>query len=327
MLQQTQVNTVIPYFLRFMQHFPAVEVLAAAPLDRVLEQWSGLGYYARARNLHRAARYIVDEYQGDLPCEQALLESLPGIGRSTAGAIRALACGQHAVILDGNVKRVLARYHAISGWPGLAAVGSALWQLAETHTPKQRVADYTQAMMDLGAMICTRGNPNCVQCPLARGCKAKRQDNPKAYPGSKPRRERPQKATRMLLLRNGCGELLLQKRPATGIWGGLWSFPEIGENEDLSVWLQQRFALVAAEVAHWPAVDHQFTHFRLTILPALIQVAESADSVMEMAPGTMLWYNTAHPAPGGFPAPVAKLLQQYRAAAIGTTGADNDTHG
>ena len=190
MLQQTQVTTVIPYFERFMRRFPGIDELASAPLDSVLECWTGLGYYARARNLHKAAECIVANYGGDLPSGQDELEALPGIGRSTAGAIRALAFHQHAVILDGNVKRVLARYHAVSGWPGAAAVAYRLWALAEGHTPENRIANYTQAIMDLGSQLCTRSRPDCVSCPLRRDCQAHAQNDPESYPGRKPRKEK-----------------------------------------------------------------------------------------------------------------------------------------
>ena len=321
MLQQTRVATVIPYYQRFMRRFPDVAALAAADQDAVLHAWTGLGYYARARHLHEAARRIVAEHGGVLPCDQPSLEALPGIGRSTAGAIRALACGERAVILDGNVKRVLARYHAVDGWPGHARVAKRLWSLAEAHTPGRRVADYTQAMMDLGAMLCTRSRPGCDLCPLGGDCAAADSADPTVWPGRKPRSDKPRRRTRMLLLRNAAGELLLQRRPATGLWGGLWSLPEIGAADEPARCLENRFALRPAAVEPWPAFEHEFTHFRLTIEPWLIDVRESADRPQEMAPTPVLWYNTAHPAPGGLPAPVVKLIQQYRQRA-GATGAE-----
>jgi len=321
MLQQTQVATVIPYYERFMARYPDVAALADAPLDSVLDLWTGLGYYARARNLHKAAGIVMAEHDGAVPCEQQVLEALPGIGRSTAGAIRALACGHFAVILDGNVKRVLARYHAIDGWPGKAAVADRLWALAEAHTPTERVADYTQAMMDLGATVCTRSRPACDRCPVASDCAAYRSGDPVAWPHRKPKTRKPHRSVRMLLLRNDAAELLLQKRPASGLWGGLWSLPETEEEADLERWLGERFGLTTQAVEAWPAFDHQFTHFRLTVAPLLVDVAENAGRIQEMAPDNLLWYNTAHPAPGGFPAPVVKLIEQYRVIA-GTTGAE-----
>ncbi len=321
MLQQTQVRTVIPYYQRFMQRFPDVAALAAADEDEVLQLWSGLGYYARARNLHKAARQVVDLHGGEMPCEQVALEALPGIGRSTAGAIRALACGEYAVILDGNVKRVLARYHAIDGWPGQARVAERLWSLAAGHTPRQRVADYTQAMMDLGAIVCTRSRPTCDRCPLKQGCAARASGDPTAWPHRKPKRGKPHRRSRMLLLRNGAGELLLQRRPSTGLWGGLWSLPQIDADEAPENWLRRELALVPTGIEPWPAFDHEFTHFRLTIEPLLIDVGESATGIKEMAPTPTLWYNTAHPAPGGLPAPVVNLIQQYRQR-TGATGAE-----
>ena len=193
MLQQTQVATVIPYFERFLGSFPDLDALAGASLDDVLHHWSGLGYYARARNLHRCAISIVENYEGRFPCDQTALESLPGIGRSTAGAIRSLACGQPAAILDGNVKRVLARHYAIEGWPGKSHVQKRLWEVSEKLTPEKQCADYNQAMMDLGSMVCSRGRPACHQCPLSTTCLAFAQGNPSAYPHSKPRRELPVK--------------------------------------------------------------------------------------------------------------------------------------
>ena len=313
MLQQTQVATVIPYYQRFMQRFPDVASLADATEDSVLDLWTGLGYYARARNLHKAAQAVVNEYGGEMPCDQAALENLPGIGRSTAGAIRALACGQQATILDGNVKRVLTRYHAVDGWPGHSKVAARLWTLASRHTPTSRVGDYTQAIMDLGSMVCTRSRPACADCPLASDCRGLKAGDPLRWPNRKPKTQQPHRSVHLLLLRNSADELLLQKRPPTGLWGGLWSLPEAQMDSDISAWLPRRLGLDAVAIQPWPPFDHQFTHFRLTIAPLLVDVVESAASVQEMAPGLMLWYNTAHSAPGGFPAPVVKLLRQYDA--------------
>ena len=220
MLQQTQANTAITYFESFMKRFPAVADLANASQDEVLRLWAGLGYYARGRNLHKSAQVIVNHYQGSFPNTIAALTKLPGIGRSTAGAIVSLAYNQPAAILDGNAKRVLARMYAIDGWPGKAQVNKQLWALAESHTPKKRCADYTQAMMDLGATLCTRSQPGCSQCPARTQCLAFKQGNPKDYPGKKPKKRLPSKHTQFLMVINHRGEILLEKRPAVGIWGG-----------------------------------------------------------------------------------------------------------
>ena len=188
MLQQTQVRTVIPYYQRFMQAFPDLRALAAAPLDQVLHHWSGLGYYARARNLHRAAQRIRDDHAGRFPEDIEVVMRLPGIGRSTAGAVLSLACGQRHAILDGNVKRVLARFHAVEGWPGKTAVLEQLWALAEAATPQRDVAAYNQAMMDLGATLCRRGTPECPSCPLQSDCRACKLGRQSEFPAPRPRR-------------------------------------------------------------------------------------------------------------------------------------------
>ena len=219
MLQQTQVTTVIPYFERFMDSFPTVQTLAAAPLDEVLHHWTGLGYYARARNMHKAAQVVCQQYKGNFPSTIDQLCDLPGIGRSTAGAISAIAFKIPATILDGNVKRVLARFSAIAGWPGKADVVQQLWLVAENFTPQERIADYTQAMMDLGATICTRASPSCHQCPLTDSCIAYAQGNQRAYPGKKPKKKLPVRSRYFLLIRNKQGEILLQQNPPAGLWG------------------------------------------------------------------------------------------------------------
>ncbi len=235
MLQQTQVSTVIPYYRRFMQSFPDVAALAAAGQDQVLHHWSGLGYYARARHLHAAAQRVVQS-GGAFPDTLEAVMALPGVGRSTAGAILALACAQRHPILDGNVKRVLARFHAVDGWPGQATVQKRLWQLAEMYTPHARVAHYTQAIMDLGATLCTRGRPDCGQCPVRSGCAAHGSSRQADYPAPRPARILPVRTVTMLLLGNQASELLLERRPPTGIWGGLWSFPELAADTDIGGW-------------------------------------------------------------------------------------------
>ncbi|MEM1081816.1 MAG: A/G-specific adenine glycosylase, partial [Pseudomonadota bacterium] len=231
MLQQTRVETATAYYQRFMQRLPRLEHLANAELDDVLSLWSGLGYYARARNLHKTAIIVRDQYQGEFPDDLEQLEALPGIGRSTAAAIRAQAFGRRAAILDGNVKRVMARHAAIDGWPGQSRVAKQLWAESELRTPEQRPADYTQAIMDLGATLCSRSSPDCTQCPVQQDCKAHLQQRQHELPAPKPRKTVPLKTQVFDLLRNHNGHILMQRRPPSGIWGGLWCLPEHGQIE------------------------------------------------------------------------------------------------
>jgi A/G-specific adenine glycosylase len=308
MLQQTQVRTVVPYYQRFMQRFPAVQQLAAASLDEVLHYWSGLGYYARARNLHKAARQICERFNGRFPEQFEAVKSLPGIGRSTAGAILSLACGQRHSILDGNVKRVLARYYAVEGWPGKSAVLKALWDLAETVTPHKRVAYFNQAMMDLGATVCSRSSPDCERCPLQSGCRAFQQGEPARYPQPKPRRQLPVRQTHMLLLL--CGrEVYLEKRPAQGIWGGLWSFPQFDQRSGIPHWCDAR-GIKAVSLETLPGVRHTFSHFHLDITPYRLRLNNPVFSVMEADEG--LWYNLKDAAAVGLAAPIQRLLAQLQ---------------
>ncbi|HRD48730.1 MAG: A/G-specific adenine glycosylase [Candidatus Competibacter sp.] len=306
MLQQTQVATVIPYYQRFMERFPDLRTLAGAELDDVLRLWAGLGYYARARHLHQTARLLCERHDGAMPLDLAILQQLPGIGRSTAGAILALAAGQRQPILDGNVKRLLARFGAVAGWPGQSRVQTALWELAERYTPAQRVADYTQAMMDLGAMICTPRRPHCLACPLADGCAAHAQGREMAYPEPKPRRELPVRATRMLLLRTLEGEVLLERRPPAGVWGGLWSFPECPLEVDIAAWCQQQFGLTVAVKPPWGVIRHGFSHFQLDIIPVPGLISGPIGRVMEGE--RFVWYNPGHSNHRGVAAPVQRLL-------------------
>ncbi len=306
MLQQTQVQTVIPYFERFMAAFPNVERLANASQDDVLHHWTGLGYYARARNLQRAAQIVVGEMNGDFPTDVDALTSLPGIGRSTAGAIASIAGGKRAPILDGNVKRVLARYHAVSGWPGKTAVANTLWELAEQYTPHRRVADYTQAVMDLGATLCTRSQPGCGHCPLAGSCQALANGNPADYPGRKPRKSLPVRSTVFIVLQNEQGEILLEKRPPQGIWGGLWCFPQVENTDLVGQWCLDRIAVEAGDVQALSPFRHTFSHYHLDIQPVKITLASATDFVM--AADQWLWYNRRAPAAVGLAAPVASLL-------------------
>ncbi|MDO6461962.1 A/G-specific adenine glycosylase [Granulosicoccaceae sp. 1_MG-2023] len=309
MLQQTQVATVIPYFERFMASFPDVQALAAAPQDEVLAHWSGLGYYARARNLHKAANMLVDEFGGQFPGDLQALQSLPGIGRSTAGAIMSLGFGQHAAILDGNVKRVLARCFAVAGWPGQKRVHDALWALTESLTPKSRTGNFNQAMMDLGAMICTRSSPACHDCPLSHGCLAREQGNWQDYPGKKPKKTLPVRETIMLIAFDEAGRVLLRRRPPEGLWGGLWSLPQIGARQALDEALRDEGLERLAEPEDFARFRHTFSHFHLDITALAVAVREDGRTALE---GTgRVWYNVGTE-PGGMAAPVAKLLEQFQ---------------
>lgn len=309
MLQQTQVSTVLGYYDRFMDALPTVQALADAEEDEVLHLWTGLGYYSRARNLHKTAKRVVTEHGGDFPpCVERLAE-LPGIGRSTAGAIASLSMGLRAPILDGNVKRVLARYVAQQGYPGEPKVARQLWEVAERFTPQQRVNHYTQAMMDLGATLCTRSKPSCLLCPLRSGCRAHLLGRETGFPLPKPRKALPQKRTLMPLLANPDGAILLYRRPSTGLWGGLWSLPEL---EDLAALdpLAQRHSLQMQDRRELPGLTHTFSHFQLAIEPWLIRVQSPPAAVAE---ADWLWYNLATPPRLGLAAPVKTLLK--RAAA------------
>ena len=305
MLQQTQVATVIGYYQRFISTLPDVQALAAAPADQVMHLWTGLGYYSRARNLQRAAQQLVKEFAGEFPRDLDALMGLPGIGRSTAGAIASLSMGLRAPILDGNVKRVLARYRAISGWTGSSGVQKQLWALAEAYTPTQRVADYTQAMMDLGATLCTRSRPDCQRCPLRVDCQARALGQPTAYPEPKPRKALPVRTCLMPFLRNEEGAVWLQRRPDSGLWGGLWCPPEFAAEQALEDWLAGQ-GLTRQQQQPLPPLRHTFSHFHLDIQPLLIDVAAPA-GVTEAG---QVWYNLRQPPPLGLAAPVKKLLQR-----------------
>lgn len=307
MLQQTQVATVIPYFQRFMARFPSVTELAAAEQDEVLHLWTGLGYYARARNLHVAARQVVNDWGGEFPQTLEGMESLPGIGRSTAGAVLSMACGVRAPILDGNVKRVLARYACVEGWPGQTAVQKRLWALAEAYTPAQRVGDYTQAMMDLGATVCTRSKPACVLCPLQSHCQALADDRVSDFPRPRPKKQLPTRQTWMLLWQNNRAEVLLQQRPPTGIWGGLWCFPEFASVEQLQEFACQH-QLQAVVDKSPPAFVHTFSHYHLHVHPRIMQGSERFVTVSESRP--QRWCDPRQMPAIGLAAPVKRLLQQ-----------------
>ncbi|WP_027858697.1 A/G-specific adenine glycosylase [Marinobacterium jannaschii] len=306
MLQQTQVATVIPYFERFTERFPDVHSLAEADIDEVLHLWTGLGYYARARNLHKAAQQVVNNCNGEFPQTVEGLEELPGIGRSTAGAVLSISTGKRAAILDGNVKRVLARFYAVTGWPGTTAVQKQLWQYAERNTPAQRCGDYTQAMMDLGATLCTRSKPSCLLCPLQQHCGAFARGIVDKLPAPRPKKEIPIKQTLMLIIHNEQGEILLYQRPPTGLWGGLWSLPQV---QDLRDTLGETGLQIDPDSAQpQQPLRHTFSHFHLDITPVKIRLSESADGVMEQH--ATCWYNPQNPASIGLAAPVKKLLHK-----------------
>ena len=272
MLQQTRVSVVIGYYERFMARFPGLAALADAPLDDVLGLWTGLGYYSRARNLHRAAAVVRDRHGGAMPRDLDALVALPGIGRSTAGAILALSHGDRHPILDGNVKRVLCRYHGIGGWPGEGRVERTLWELAERHTPREDVAAHTQAIMDLGATLCLRSRPLCAMCPLEADCAARREGAQAKYPAPRPRRETPRRETAFLVLRDPGGSLLLERRPPAGIWGGLWCFPECAPGADVEAVCRSRFGVRPAATTALAPIAHGFTHFKLDVHPILVEV-------------------------------------------------------
>ena len=306
MLQQTQVRVVVPYFERFVAALPDVASLAAAPLDDVLALWSGLGYYARARNLHAAARACVDLHGGDLPRDFDALVALPGIGRSTAGAILAQAWGERFAILDGNVKRVLCRLHGIEGWPGLPKVEKALWEIARSHLPGQRLADYTQAQMDFGATLCTRHDPACVLCPLQADCIALATGRVAGLPTPKPGRPLPERSAHVLLLRDAGGRVLLQRRPPAGVWAALWSLPEADTHEAARAWFA---AHVDDDYDHGEPLDaiaHGFTHYRLTLLP--LHWPEVAPRAAVGDNDDLRWVAREDLSTLGIPAPIRTLL-------------------
>ncbi len=313
MLQQTQVATVIGYFERFMQRFPDVEALAAAEQDEVLHLWTGLGYYARARNLHRAAKCVVHEHGGEFPVESVeTLSALPGIGRSTAGAIIAQATGKRAPILDGNVKRVLTRLHGVEGWPGRPQVERRLWQLAEHYTPQWRCADFTQAMMDMGATLCTRRRPSCLLCPFEADCVAHARGEEHRFPESKPKKEKPVRQTVMLMLRDERGHVLLEQRPSSGLWGGLWGMPQFDDHDALQAWLARE--MPGSEMqGQWPCFTHVFTHFRLEITPVQAHLSGSGGYP---AVARRRWYDPDQPDSIGLAAPVKALLESLSSSTL-----------
>jgi len=308
MLQQTQVSVVISYFQRFITALPDVPALANAPQDEVLALWSGLGYYARARNLHATAKLCVQHHAGDLPRSLAALTALPGIGRSTAGAIVSQAWGDIAPILDGNVKRVLCRVFGVAGWPGTAAIEKKLWLLADTLLPKARLADWTQAQMDFGATLCTRSQPACTQCPLQDVCVAYREARTLQLPTPKPSKALPQRAVHMLIIEDAAGRILLQRRPPTGIWASLWSLPEHDDIDSARHWCQQHLQGDVDDAHTLPSLLHGFSHFRLHIHPQRMQVNGLRNSVRDN--DTLRWVTRDALTRIGLPAPIRKLLMR-----------------
>ena len=310
MLQQTQVGTVLPYYARFLAEFPDVAALARAPIDDVLAHWSGLGYYRRAHHLHSAARKIVSDYDGEFPRDAATLALLPGIGRSTAAAIAAFAFGAREAILEGNAKRVLARHRGIEGWPGAPKVEAQLWKVAQALLPASDIEPYTQGMMDLGATLCTRANPKCGACPVAEDCVARNEARVDELPAARPAKVLPQRDVRVLLIERA-GELLFEKRPPLGIWGGLWSFPECALDDDPHTVVRARFGAEVDLRDALPPIAHGFTHFALTMHPQRLAAARWPASAE--APGTT-WLAPNDALGAALPAPIRKLLRSLPAA-------------
>jgi A/G-specific adenine glycosylase len=304
MLQQTQVAAVVPYYHRFLQRFPDVATLAAASQDEVMPYWAGLGYYARARNLHRAANEIVSTHGGIFPREFAAIHALPGIGRSTAAAISAFAFGERQGILDGNVKRVFARHFAVEGDVKSKAVSDALWKIAEANLPRSGIENYTQGLMDLGATLCIRRAPSCVSCPVIKSCVGFREGRVEALPGKSEKRTVPRRQTRMLIIRKG-QDVLLERRPSTGIWGGLWSFPELTIDADIAQTLLTRYGFNIREMQDLPPIEHGFTHFSLTIFP--VEIVPTKISLRAMEPG-VIWLSLEDALTAAIPAPVKRIV-------------------
>ena len=309
MLQQTQVATVLPYYTRFVERFPDVRALAEAPIEAVLEHWSGLGYYRRAHHLHAAARTVMSDHRGVFPTDAATLATLPGIGRSTAAAIAAFASGERGAILDGNVKRVLARHAGVEGFPGAPRVAAQLWDVAHARLPLHDIEAYTQGLMDLGATLCMRTRPRCTQCPVAGDCVARREDRIASLPTPRPRKTLPKRDVRVLLLRHA-GTILFERRPALGIWGGLWSLPELPLDENVDTTLRLRFDVDARATHALPPLRHGFTHFGLTLHPQLIDVASSPAA--HESDGRV-WLTRDDALNAALPAPIKRLLRSLPA--------------
>ncbi|MFO1303167.1 MAG: A/G-specific adenine glycosylase [Burkholderiales bacterium] len=316
MLQQTQVSAVLAYYTRFLERFPDVASLARAPIDDVLALWSGLGYYRRAHHLHAAARAIADEHGGAFPRDATTLATLPGIGRSTAAAIAAFAYGERNPILDGNVKRVLARHRGIEGWPGAPKVEAALWRVAESLVPDDQTEDgieaYTQGMMDLGATVCLRSRPRCDVCPVHEDCVARIEHRIDELPAPRPAKELPHREVRLLVIERE-GALLFEKRPASGIWGGLWSMPECAIEEDVSIVVRSRFGAQVEVRETMPPVEHGFTHYTLTMHPVRCEASSWPASVGE---AQVAWLAPDDALQAGLPAPIRKLVLGLQALQV-----------
>lgn len=308
MLQQTQVKTVIPYYLKFIEIFPDVITLANASLDDILALWAGLGYYTRARNLHKTAIIIRDHYHGIFPKTLEQMIELPGIGRSTASAILAFSEKQVLPILDGNVKRVLTRLHTINGSPTKPEVEKKLWQLAASYTPSSRyIKDYTQAIMDLGATICTRSSPKCNECPVSAECLAFKENQVSLYPQKSTKKILPVKSIYFILLKNNKNEILLERRPEVGIWGGLWSFPEANTRDFPTNYLNYGEKINSKTSQVLEPIHHTFSHFKLIATPILYSIGPSTKIAMSNT--QILWHNPDNALPKGVPAPIEKLLR------------------
>ena len=307
MLQQTQVKTVIPYFQRFIKEFPSVRSLAKASVDEVFHLWTGLGYYQRARNLHQAAKFVMDHHKGKIPDDLENLLSLPGIGRSTAGAILAMAFNQQAAILDGNVKRLFARCFGVEIPINTTSGLKELWQLAELYASARRPSDYTQTLMDIGATVCTPKHPLCQNCPLDRHCYAKSQHKIETIPLKKPAKQLPiRDATFLVLQKNN--SVLLNQRLEKGVWKGLWSFPEYQGLPELSrvqKMCEENYAFKPNTYASLASFRHTFTHFHLHIFPILIK----SNVYPKWRQHQEIWYDMDRPAPIGLPKPVQLILQ------------------
>lgn len=314
MLQQTQVATVIPYFERFMQRFPNVASLAASETDDVLAHWAGLGYYARARNLHKAAQAVMADFGGEMPASAELLESLPGIGRSTAAAVVSLTDNQPVPILDGNVKRVFARHAAITSWTGAAKTQKQLWQLAEQRMPSQDARAYNQGLMDLGSQLCRRSQPLCDECPVAEDCEALAQGLTASLPTAKPKKAIPEKTATFLLLYNHASQLLLERRPPTGIWGGLWCLPQFEDLAALQQWLSQRWQINDAPQALAP-LQHVFSHYKLQLLPQQLRLGPQPKTLTIAEPNER-FVAISELTDFGLPAPIEKILRKTSSSKV-----------
>lgn len=321
MLQQTQVKTVIPYYQKFMASFPDIQSLANAKQDAVLKHWSGLGYYARARNMHKAARMVCDDFAGIFPKDLKQMQSLPGIGRSTAAAILSISGNQKQAILDGNVKRVISRVFMIEGWSGRSETLKKMWSLVEELVPDQRNADYTQAIMDLGATVCTRSKPQCENCPFQSDCLAYQQNVIEHFPAKKPKKKLPERYAVMLIIQDHHKAVFMQKRPPVGIWGSLWCFPQFDDEMLAQEWLCEYFLLKAKGLLEkskkQEQLIHTFSHFRLTIQPIIINLPLSSDLKTPLNKRVMetddsLWYNINSEFSGGLASPVQTLLNKLK---------------